>query len=344
MKNEEIQIGINKIQNIKMTTEEKKLVLENILTSPIAIKKSIPSPYSFQSFVSILQRNHFAYYSMATFLIIVLSSGGIALASQESLPGNILYPIKVSIIEPINSALKFSTEAKAKYESSLATERLIEAETLASRGKLDTSKEKQINDLLAIHTTALDEAINKLHKEDQSSEKAYEIATNFKAEMSAHAQILDIINEQNNTNVGVSTSINLEKQQTEDTQISATARINANKIKVFSKENNKNVVKETQNEYVKKKQSVETMISSTASTLNQSTATSSSTSTIKQKIIDNTRETLETSNQFLNNANEQNEKGNEEDAYSSLLDSESRAKEANIFLERGLQLEEENNP
>lgn len=330
MENEKIQIGVDKIKDIKMSTEEKKLVLENILTFPIAIKESIHSPYSFQSFISILQRNHFAYYSMATFLILILSGGGIVFASQESLPGNILYPIKVSIIEPINSALKFSTETKAKYESSLAMERLIEAETLAYQGKLDTSKEKQINDLLDIHTTALNTAINKLQKENKSDEKASEIAINFKAEMSAHAQILDIINEQNNTNVSTS---------------STTARISANKINILEKENNENMIKRTQNEYAKKKQSVEIMIGSTASTLNQSATTSNSTSTIKQKIITNTRETLEESSQFLNDANEQNKIGNEENAYSSLLNSESKAKEANIFLERGLQLEKEkNNP
>ena len=330
MKDEEIKIGIDKIQNIKMTKEEKKLVLENILTSPIAIKESIPSPYSFHSLFSILQRNHFAYYSMTTFLILVLSSGGVAFASQESLPGNILYPVKVSIVEPINSALKFSQEAKAKYESSLATERLIEAETLAYQGKLDASKEKQINNLLTIHTTAVNEAVNKLQKEDKSREKASEIATNFKAEMSAHAQILDIINEHNNTSISTS---------------STTARISADKIDILGKENNKNSTKESTGQYEEKKKSIEAMLSSTASTLNQSATTSNSTSTIKQKIITNTRETLEKSSQLLNDANEQNKEGNEENAYSSLLNSESRAKEANIFLERGLQLEKEkNNP
>lgn len=336
MKDEQIKIGIEQIQKIKMTTEEKDLVLKKILSFPVSIERPVASPYS-NSFLSIFQRHHFAYYSMATFLILVLSGGGVAFASQESLPGNILYPIKVSIVEPINSALKFKVEDKAKYESKLATTRMIEAETLAYQGKLDTVKETQINSLLATHTSSLDKAIDEL-EQGQSNEKAYEIASNFKAEMSAHAKVLDIINEQNNATVStsVATSIDTkEEQKNEGMQVSTAARINASKITISSKEV-KEETEETKNEYAVKKQTIETMMSSTATDLNQTTATSP----IKQKIIDNTRKNLEESNQLLNNANEQDKNGDQAGAYSSLLDSESSLKEADILLRTSSQIKE----
>jgi hypothetical protein len=337
MKDEQIKIGIEQIQKIKMTTEEKDLVLKNILSFPISIEKPVASPYS-NSFFSIFQRHHFAYYSMATFLILVLSGGGVAFASQESLPGNILYPIKVSIVEPINSALKFKVEDKAKYESKLATTRMIEAETLAYQGKLDTEKEAQINTLLATHTSSLDKAINEL-EQGQSNEKAYEIASNFKAEMSAHAKVLDIINEQNNATVSTSVTTNIdikEEQKTEGMQVSTAARINASKITTSSKDIKEEETEETKNEYAAKKQTIETMMSSTTTDLNQTTATSP----IKQKIIDNTRKNLEESNQLLNNANEQDKNGDAVGAYSSLLDSESSLKEADILLRTSSQIKE----
>ncbi|MEI6581191.1 MAG: DUF5667 domain-containing protein [bacterium] len=333
MKDEQIKIGVEEIRNIKMTPKEKKLVLENVLTFPISITQPVRSPFTF---ISIFQKHHFAFYSMASLLVIVLSSGGVAFASQESLPGNILYPIKVSIIEPINSALKFSTESKAKYESKLATERLIEAETLAYQGKLDAPKEKQINDLLAIHTTALDKSIKEL-KQNKSDEVASSIATNFQVEMNAHAQVLDIINEQKN--IGIASSEYAIGQQVENAQISTTARINADKIRVSSNNNNKEDVAQTASEYAKKIESVKTMIDSTTSDLNQITTTSP----VKQKIIEDTRKTLDESKKFLNEAHEQNTNGDPKDAYSSVLKSENAAKEADIFFKTGIQLEDKNN-
>ena len=79
---------------------------------------------------------------------------GVVFASQESLPNSIFYPLKVNIVEPIRGALTFSHKNKAKYEINLATERLVEAETLAGQGKLDKINEKKLNNLLNKHTVA----------------------------------------------------------------------------------------------------------------------------------------------------------------------------------------------
>ncbi len=71
MEDEKIKIGIEEIQNIKMTHEEKEDILGNILSSPIEIAKPIRSPYSF---VSMLSRSSLFY--VAIFCLIVLGGGG----------------------------------------------------------------------------------------------------------------------------------------------------------------------------------------------------------------------------------------------------------------------------
>lgn len=221
MENEKIKNGIKEIQNIRMTKNEKENTLKIILNSPTPIKP-IKSPYSF---LSIFPKRYFINYAVAFCLIIVLSGGGIVSASQKSVPGNALYALKVNIIEPINSSLKFSAESKAQYETSLAIERLVEAETLAYQGKLDMPKEKQLNDLLIVHTEAFDKAINKLSKEEQK-EKAQIIAKNFQYEMNSHAEALDIITQKSDYE-------NKEK----NIRIAKTARNNAEKINASSEEN-----------------------------------------------------------------------------------------------------------
>ena len=79
MENEKIQNGIEEIQNIKMTTEEKGAILGNILSSPVQITKPIKSPYSF---ISIFQKNQFAYVGMVLLLVIILGGGEIYFKNQ----------------------------------------------------------------------------------------------------------------------------------------------------------------------------------------------------------------------------------------------------------------------
>ncbi|HLP86763.1 MAG TPA: DUF5667 domain-containing protein [Candidatus Paceibacterota bacterium] len=192
MKDNNIKNGIKEIKKITMTADEKERIFEYVTSSPISnVRKEITNPWSFHLFISVIKRNHFAYYAILP-LIIILASGGIVFASEEVLPTSILYPVKVSIVEPVRGALTFSAEARAYYESDLATERLVEAETLATQGKLDKEKENQINTLLENHSKNLDEAISKIDQVKEP-EKVDEIVLNFEAKMNAHAKVLDII-------------------------------------------------------------------------------------------------------------------------------------------------------
>jgi hypothetical protein len=336
MKDKKLQIGIEEIRKITMTSDEKKRVFEYVLNSNISSQEQpIRSPWFIYSFISRIQKNHLAYYVIVP-LIIILTSGGVALASEDSLPSSILYPIKVSVVEPILGTLTFSPKARAKYEIYLATERLIEAETLASQGKLDKITEKKLNNLLYNHTIALNKAIDKA-SQTESADQVNEIVTSFQAGMNAHARVLDIINKEER---------NTSDNQDLNVQISNTARINAESIKnlVKNKENkNKNKEEDGNNssEYKRKKDSVKLLIDSTTANLNN-TNIENNKSDVKQTIINDTHKTLNEAKQLLDEANKKEKEGDGNDAYKTLLDSESSIKEADIFLKAGLNLEEKN--
>jgi len=190
MKKNKIDLGIKQIRGICLTASEKTRVFNNIITND----KSVSSPY-YSIFFSI-KRSHFAYALLIIFTI-VGTGGGVVFASQDSLPDDVLYPVKVKVVEPIRGYMIASSKEKALYESELASKRLIEAETLANKGTLDKNKEKKIDELLSVHTEALSKAIEKVNKEE-SKEDVNEIIDNFHADMNAHAKILDIIDSKNN--------------------------------------------------------------------------------------------------------------------------------------------------
>lgn len=194
MKNKKIQLGIEEIRKIKMTEDEKIRIFNNIINTQKETRESIKSPWLISAFFF----NFKSYQKMAFYfvipLFIIFTSGAVAFASQDSLPNDILYPIKVKIVEPLEGALKFKQEAKATYQSNLASLRLFEAEILAKQDKLDEKKEDKLNDLLLEHTDSFHKAIDKASK-IETEEKIEDMVTNFQVEMNVHARILDKIAE-----------------------------------------------------------------------------------------------------------------------------------------------------
>ncbi len=323
---EKLNKGIEEIKNIKMTALEKKQVFENVINSPVPTSQPIKNPYLFFSFVSILQKNRLVSVGIIASLVIFLS-GGVAFASQKSLPGDTLYSLKVRVFEPTYSVLIISPESKARYESSLATRRLVEAEILANEDRLDGAKEKQLNSLLENHTAALNATINQSRRNKSiDQEKGDDIVTNFHATMNAHARVLNLISEQKDV------QDNNTEDEAVDTTVSKTARENADRVR----ETFKNDTKKTTEKYQEKKRVVQSIIDQTNIDLDNS----SDHSPTRQRIIEDTHKTLEEAQQYIKEGDEKDESGDREDAYGDLLDSESSAKEAEIFLKTSLELED----
>lgn len=333
MEEDKLKIGVKEIKEIKMTDLEKDHMLKNILNSPvISRERSIKSPWAVFSVVAVMHKNRLVYYGSVFSLAVVLG-GGAVFASGNSLPGNVLYPLKVSVVEPIHSALTFSPKAKAEYESKLATKRLVEAEILESRGKLDKAKEEKLSLLLEDHAEAFNKAIENDDDDDA--------ITNFQAGLNAHAKVLELLNERNDKS----------EEQEKNNKISETARVSANKIRASFKENKEEEKGKDNNEdknedknkerNEERKKHVKEIINGTVQELEKHTSVDLYPT--RKRIIDDTHKTLEEANKYLKEADEEDEKGDTKEAYFRLLDSESSAKEAGIFLKSGLKFKEYKN-
>ena len=279
MENKKLQNGIDEIKKITMTSFEKERMIGNILNSSPKIEYPVRSIWITSSFISMIKKNHLVYYIIIP-LIIVLSGGGIVFASEMSLPDSILYPVKVNIIEPIQGALIFSHRAKAQYESNLATKRLVEAEALFNKGKLNKDTENTLNNLLDNHTKSLNNSLNKLN-EDDSNEDADEITNSFKSEMNAHARILDFLNK--------------KEQDQEDSNVE-----NANEEN-NSESSHESINKEGVENKEKNNSNTDSNQSFTEKTIKESSKGESSSG---KKVIEDSNENLNESNQSIEKRDE----------------------------------------
>lgn len=138
----------------------------------------------------------FSFKMPAVFgLIAILLSGGTTVfASQKSLPGETLYPIKL-LVEDVRLAATLNPEAKIESRITLAKKRIEEIQTVISAVQPEQTTEKQ--------TLALESALNNFNsqletilsdtkklKNEGNVDRAYEVATGMKISMDNYRKIV----------------------------------------------------------------------------------------------------------------------------------------------------------
>jgi hypothetical protein len=86
-------------------------------------------------------RMHPVFAGAFALLLLITSTGGAAYAAEGSLPGDILYSVKVDVTEPVVTALTPAGSAQVAWHLTIAKRRLAEAHALATAGRLASSTE-----------------------------------------------------------------------------------------------------------------------------------------------------------------------------------------------------------
>ncbi len=94
---------------------------------------------------------------IAASLMIVVSGTSVAGAAESALPGDLLYPIKVSVNEEVRAVLAVSPQAKAEVAVTRAERRIAEIEVLSARGEFDETIKTDLDERLDAHVLAAEE-------------------------------------------------------------------------------------------------------------------------------------------------------------------------------------------
>lgn len=173
MKESEFKKGVKSIKEIKLENREKDSILKSILDTPVI------SPYAPKKFSKIYG---FMTASLAGVLIWTL-----AYSAEESLPGDILYKVKVSFSEPVRDLLSWTPEGQAEWESAKAIRRLDEAADLALKGKLDEKARVDIENLFNKHIDSFNESLLQIASTTPETD---ELENRLEADISARVRTL----------------------------------------------------------------------------------------------------------------------------------------------------------
>lgn len=121
--------------------------------------------------------------------LIFAIGGGTSIAAEQSLPGDLLYPVKVHVNEPVRGAIAISDNDQAAWDAALANRRLEEAETLAAKGNLSTSTQAEIASSLNAHIDSFNQVVKQI-TEKQGHDNAASAEADLEATLSAHSQVL----------------------------------------------------------------------------------------------------------------------------------------------------------
>ena len=145
MKEENFKKGIEEIQEMRLAEAEKSAILQRIFSTPIR------SPYTryLQAFAYVRRPA-----SALVVVCLIFAFSSVTDASQNSLPGEKLYSLKVAMVEPILDHFNTAPLEKLAWEEEKISRRIAEAESLADQNKLDEKKTKELEDKIEKSSSA----------------------------------------------------------------------------------------------------------------------------------------------------------------------------------------------
>lgn len=113
----------------------------------------------------------------------------VPLIAEQTLPGDVLYPVKVEFTEELRSTLSFSPYAKVAWETERLERRISEARLLASEGKFTPEAQTQFREAVKTHADTTHREIALLRESD--SEEAAIAEITFASALAVQSEVLE---------------------------------------------------------------------------------------------------------------------------------------------------------
>ena len=184
-----------KLKHEKLTRAERKQLKTNLL----AFVARHPLYRPERTIFSLFSWPRYRYATVALIISLVVAlAGGTTYAAEQTLPGDLLYPVKIHVNEEIKAVLILSPEKKIEWEVRRAERRLEEAEHLTARGALKVEVRTKIEEQFVKQANRVQERIKKFEDRGHAAVAA-ELNYRFETSLAAHERIIERLNETRQT-------------------------------------------------------------------------------------------------------------------------------------------------
>ncbi len=214
-------------KKISLTDIEKTSILNTIVgTSTPENVRNISSPRLYTAGGVATLTDYYSRWSvmryrntLTSFAFIIALLGTTGAYAQMSLPGELLYPIKIHVGEKLEYVVAITPRAQAIVEATFATRRLEEATALLYTHKLTESRSTELAAEFSVYSEKLIGHLGELRK-NGNEEEANKIHSSFEASLQTHQEVLNVFQASSslnenlfNKNEGTSTKINSSVNQ-----------------------------------------------------------------------------------------------------------------------------------
>lgn len=125
--------------------------------------------------------------------------------AENTIPGDILYPVKVKFNEEVRSSLTFSPYQKVEWETVRLERRISEAQLLANAGLLTPEVEAQVAEAVKVHSDAAQKEIANIETTDVAEAAIAKVALNSALEVQTEVLANQLAKSTDNNSTSTST-------------------------------------------------------------------------------------------------------------------------------------------
>lgn len=165
----DIESQFKKGKQVKLTSQEKDEMRFRLLSYtrlPIRSEYSILSPY-LSHIKNIWNVKAFVKVTAGAFILLLVGAGSLTYASEQTLPGDLLYPIKIHVKEEIEVSFASTPVKKVNIQKHRIEKRIDEVRELQKTGELTSEQTETIKEAFVDHARELNDSFDELQASGQ---------------------------------------------------------------------------------------------------------------------------------------------------------------------------------
>ena len=133
---------------------------------------------------------------------VVAGTGGTSAFAEKSIPGDLLYGVKVSINEPVAGIFAFSREEKTEWKERLIERRLKEAQKLVSGDNLDEETRLTLESKIKSYIDDFNFSAKELASEKGQLDHSSDLNIRLQASLEAYKDVIQSLSGESSMNIG----------------------------------------------------------------------------------------------------------------------------------------------
>ncbi len=164
--NNEFNKLIHTAKHITLSEDKKSIIRARVqeFVELTPLKKAPTAPLRSPFYLTKFSVMHFSKAVSLALIVLIAGGGTMSYASEDTLPGDMFYTVKVNFKEPIEESLAFSQQAKLQVKTKQVEKRLNEAQVLLEKNDMSPEKHKEVEDRVEAKVNEISETIDKLQE------------------------------------------------------------------------------------------------------------------------------------------------------------------------------------